>query len=108
MEDFSNEFTLVPPPLALATVLPTPTGIDTSKPPALTASLSLPLAVSILTAKPAALSAALTAYIPVAVITFVTRLQARLRDIRLIAVKRDTGLNAGHRDTQIIVRSKRT
>ena len=109
MEDFSsNAFTLFPPVLALTATLSSPTGIDTSKPPALAASLSLPLAVSILTAKPAALSAALSAYIPVAVITFVTRLQARLRDIRLIAVKRDTGLIAGHRDTQIIVRSKRT
>ncbi|MCH7662563.1 MAG: hypothetical protein IH859_01670 [Chloroflexi bacterium] len=108
MEVFAAGFVVSPPALAIAAVLSTPTGIDTSKPPALAAPLSLPLAVSILTAKPAVLSAALAANIPIPVITYVTRLKARLRDIRLIAVKRDTGLNAGHRDIQIIVRSKRT
>jgi hypothetical protein len=103
----SPVLTVSPLALDLTAALPASTPLHTARPPALSAGMKFPISTSMVTSKPPGLAATFSAPLPVAAITFVTRLKARMRDSRLIAAQIDTDFNLKHRETQIVVRSKR-
>ena len=103
----STVVTISPPSLILTASFPATTGILASNPGALASILSLLVPTGGITSLPPALLNLVTTLIPNILWRYVIRMRAKRRKVQLAGEQRSTDFDSSHRDTQIIVRSKR-